>query len=176
MSKETKTVPTYQEVDGDALNLFFNSKSNAIIMHGANCQKVMGAGIANQIRLQLAPLFYLDQYDTRTPSQRFGNYSAVVVAQVEEKIKIGVNLYSQFNPGSNFDATAFRNSLKAFIFSIPTDKRADMTIYLPKIGCGIGGATWDNVEPIIKKELAEFNIVVVNYVAPVPTKTVEKAE
>ena len=170
MSKKTKKVPTYQEVNGDALDLFFNSTTDATLIHGANCQKVMGAGIANEIRNKVAPLFYLDQYDNRTPSQRFGSYSAVVVGQVKEKIKIGVNLYTQFSPGPSFDITALRNSLKAFAFSIPNDKRVDITVYTPKIGCGIGGAKWEDVEPVIKKELADFNVVVVNYVAPAPVK------
>lgn len=171
MSKNTKKVPTFAEVDGDALELFFDSKTDAALMHGANCQKVMGAGIANQIRLKISPLFYCDQFDNRTPSQRLGSYSAVVVGQVDEKIKIGVNLYSQFSPGANFDINALRNSLKSFVFSIPKDKRSEITIYMPKIGCGIGGGDWKDVEPVVKKELAEFNVVVVNY-----KKTVEKKE
>ena len=164
MSKNTKKVTTFAEVEGDALDLFFNSTDDAVIIHGANCQKVMGAGIANQIRQQMSPLFYLDQYDTRTPSQRFGSYSAVVVGHVAEKMKIGANLYSQFSPGANFDITALRNALKSFVFSIPKDKRAGITVYTPKIGCGIGGGKWEEVEPVIKKELAQFNVVVVNYV------------
>lgn len=163
MSKNTKKVPTFAEVDGDVLDLFFKSTSDAALLHGANCQKVMGAGIADQIRLKVSPLFYLDQYDTRTASQRFGSYSAVVVGQVNEKIKIGVNLYTQFLPGANFDMNAFINSLRSFKMSIPKDKRIDLTLYLPKIGCGIGGAKWEDVEPVVKRELADFNVVVVNY-------------
>jgi len=175
-NKFTKPQPSYKEVDGDALELFFKSTTDAALLHGANCQKVMGAGIANQIRNKVAPLFYLDQYDTRTPTQRFGSYSAVVVGQVEEKIKIGVNLYTQFSPGANFDITALRNSLKCFTFSIPQDKRAGFTVYLPKIGCGIGGAVWEDVEPVIRKELADFNVVVVNYVPTPEASAEEKVE
>lgn len=170
--KQTKVTTSYKEVKGDALSLFFESTTDAALIHGANCQKVMGAGIANQIRLQVSPLFYLDQYDMRTPSQRFGNYSAVVLGQKEDKIKIGVNLYTQFSPGANFDIIALTNSLKSFKFSIPKEKRGIMTVYCPKIGCGIGGGDWTDVEPVIKKELSEFNIVVVNFT---PTKLVEEA-
>ena len=68
--KKTKKLPTFVEVDGDAIELFFQSTTDAIIIHGANCQKIMGAGIANQIREKLSPLFYLDQYDNRTPTQK----------------------------------------------------------------------------------------------------------
>jgi O-acetyl-ADP-ribose deacetylase (regulator of RNase III) len=162
MSKKKKST-TFTEVKGDVLELFFDSSENAILMHGANCQKVMGAGIADQIRKQISPLFYLDQFDPRTPTHRFGSYSALVIGTADEKIKIGVNLYTQFNPGANFDLTAFRNSLKAFTRSIPEEKRSEMTIYMPKIGCGIGGSTWDKVSPVVEKELASFNIIVVEY-------------
>ncbi len=173
MSEKTKKSTTFAIVPGDALDLFFKSTTDAAFLHGANCQKVMGAGIANQVRQQIAPLFYLDQYDNRTPTQRFGSYSAVVVGTVNEKIKIGVNLYSQFSPGANFDMTAFRNSLKCFTYSIPKEKRSALTLYLPKIGCGIGGGKWEDVEPVVRKELAEFNVVVVDYV---PAKKEETPE
>ena len=93
-----------------------------------------------------------------------------MVGEVKEKIKIGVNLYTQFNPGAAFDITALRNSLKAFRFTIPVDKRIGFNIYLPKIGCGIGGGDWKEILPVIKKELADFNVVVVDYVAPKPPK------
>lgn len=168
MSTDTKETPTYKKVKGDAIDLFFKSTTDAVIMHGANCQKVMGAGFALQVKQQIAPLFYLDQYDLRDATQRFGSYSAVVVGQVEDKIKIGVNLYTQFNPGAEFDITALRNSLKAFRYSIPLDKRAGFTLYLPMIGSGIGGGDWKEILPVIKKELAHFNVVVVEYQPPTP--------
>jgi len=166
MTKNTKKSPTFVEVKGDAIELFFESTTDAVVMHGANCQKLMGAGFALQVRNKISPLYYLDQYDTRNATQRFGSYSAVVVGEVKEKIKVGVNLYTQFNPGADFDITALRNSLKSFRYSIPVDKRIGFNVYLPKIGCGIGGGDWKEILPVIKKELADFNIVVVDYVAP----------
>lgn len=166
MSKNTKISPTFTEVKGDAIDLFFKGTTDAVFMHGANCQQMMGAGIALQVKQQISPLFYLDQYDARNPTQRFGSYSAVVVGQVKDKIKVGVNLYTQFNPGAEFDLTALRNSLKAFRYSIPVDKRIGFNVYLPKIGAGIGGGDWKEILPVIKKELADFNIVIVDYVAP----------
>lgn len=173
MSKNTKIIPTFTEVKGDAFELFFKSTTSAVIMHGANCQARMGAGFALQVRNKLAPLYYLDQYDKRNATEKFGNYSAVVVGTVEDQIKIGVNLYTQFNPGADFDITALRNSLKAFRFSIPLEQRAIFNIYLPKIGTGIGGGDWEEILPVIKKELADFNVIVVDYKAPVEGKTKE---
>lgn len=170
MSKNKKISPTFTEVKGDAIELFFKSTTDAAFMHGANCQRLMGAGIALQVKEQLSPLYYQDQFDTRNATQRFGSYNAVIVGQVKDKIKIGVNLYTQFNPGAEFDITALRNSLKAFRYSIPVEKRIGFNVYVPQIGCGIGGGDWKEVLPVIKKELADFNIVAVEYAAPKPAK------
>lgn len=174
MNKKTKIIPTFVEVKGDAIELFFKSTTDAAVLHGANCQRLMGAGFALQVKNQISPLYYMDQYDARNATQRFGSYSATVIGEVKGKIKVGVNLYTQFNPGANFDITALRNSLKSFRFSIPKEKRNGFTLYLPKIGCGIGGGDWKEVLPVIKKELVEFNVVVVEYVAPKPIKKEKK--
>ena len=171
MSKNTKIIPTFAEVKGDAIDLFFASKGNAIFMHGANCQKMMGSGIAAQVRDSIAPLYFLDQFDTRHTTQRFGSYGALVLAQSENELKIGVNLYTQYNRGQNFDMVALKTALKSFRYSITPDKRAEFTIYCPWIGCGIGGADWADVKPVLMKELAEFNVIAVEYL---PTKVMEK--
>lgn len=173
MSENNKKL-TFKEVDGNAIDEFFNSKGSAVFMHGANCQKIMGAGIAAEVRERIAPLFYLDQYDTRTPSQRFGSYSAVVLNQDENNIKLGVNLYTQFDGGANFKLSAFRNALEGFVLSIPKKVREDITVYLPKIGTGIGGGNWQNIERTAKELLSEFNVVVVNFITKEKAKTEEK--
>jgi O-acetyl-ADP-ribose deacetylase (regulator of RNase III) len=177
MSKQTKpkvAKPTYKTVKGDAFEQFFNSTTNAAIMHGCNCQKMMGAGFADQVRTQLAPMYYLDQFDGRNPSERYGNYTATIVGQVKDFIKIGVNLYTQFNPGANFELAALTMSLKAFTLSVPKDQRATFTCYLPWIGAGIGGGDWKEIEPVIKAELKEFNVVVVEFVTQAVSEKAKK--
>ena len=163
MSEKSKELPIFAEEKGDAIRLFFASGGNAIFMHGANCQKVMGAGIAAQVRDTVAPLYFLDQFDARQTSQRFGNFSALLLAENKDGIKIGVNLYTQYNPGANFDIVALKSALRAFKFTIKPENRGAFTIFLPWIGCGIGGGNWKEVKPVIMKELAEFNVVAVEY-------------
>lgn len=34
------------------------------------------------------------------------------------------------------------------------------SIHMPRIGCGLGGSTWENVEPIIARELAGVDVYV----------------
>jgi O-acetyl-ADP-ribose deacetylase (regulator of RNase III) len=170
MSENKKKSPTFVEVEGDAIELFFKSETSAIIMHGANCQKQMGAGIAAQIRHNIPPLFYLDQYDSRLATQRFGSFSAVVLADTQDQLKIGANLYTQYNPGANFDIDALKTSIKALTFTIPPEQRHTFTVYVPQIGCGIGGGSWKDVLPVLKDVLSEFNVVAVTYKASPPPK------
>jgi O-acetyl-ADP-ribose deacetylase (regulator of RNase III) len=163
MKENPKEMPIFAEKKGDAIDLFFDSPGNAIFIHGANCRKVMGAGIALQVRERIAPLYFLDQYDTRADNQRFGSYSAVTLAQSEKGIKLGVNLYTQLDPGPNFDLYALTNSLRALTSSFDKKMRSSFTIYLPQIGCGIGGAKWADVMPVLMKELADFNVMAVEF-------------
>ncbi len=34
------------------------------------------------------------------------------------------------------------------------------SIHMPRIGCGLGGGSWDEVEPVIKKHLSDFDVYV----------------
>ena len=161
MSKNTEKKTTFVELEGNTLDMFSEGPGDTVFMHGANCQKIMGAGIASQVKTRISPLFYLDQYDPRSPTQRLGSYSAVVLAQdTEGFVKIGVNLYTQYMPGANFDSNALINALRAFCKTMPQEQKEKTTVYIPKIGCGIGGAKWIDVRKIIREELSDFNVVV----------------
>jgi O-acetyl-ADP-ribose deacetylase (regulator of RNase III) len=165
MKNQTKN-GTFVTVDGNAIDEFMNSTGTAIFMHGANCQSMMGAGIALEVRNRLPELYYLDKYDIRTPHQKLGSFSAVLLGVgPDQKSKIGVNLYTQFNGGANFDMIAMINSLNSFILSLHPSLGAssDITIYIPKIGSGIGGGNWQKIEKELQNMLREFNLVVVNY-------------
>lgn len=35
-----------------------------------------------------------------------------------------------------------------------------VSIHMPRIGCGLGGATWDEIEPLIQKHLGKFPVFV----------------
>lgn len=38
------------------------------------------------------------------------------------------------------------------------------TIGMPKIGAGLAGGDWNKIEKIIKKEMTNCNVIIVNYV------------
>jgi len=148
---------TYKEVKGDLLDLFKKGKFD-VIAHGANCQKIMGAGIAFQIKRQFNDAFIKDFNDKRSPIQRWGDFTYVRY-KTGDVITSIFNLYTQYNPGSDLDYTALELSLKKLARTIEPSSK----IGLPMIGAGIGGGDWVKVRRIIKRVLSEHDVTVVIY-------------
>lgn len=143
---------SYKEVKGDLLELA-KSKQFDVIGHGANCFSTMGAGIAKQIKEKLSTAYRADVLDPRSPIQRLGDMS---VSETGMGF-IVCNLYTQFQPGPNFDYIAFELCLKKLAIVMEPKSR----LGLPQIGCGIGGGDWDKVKKIIKRILFDFDVTIV---------------
>ena len=146
----------YREIDGNLLDLF-DQKEFEMIGHGANCQGVMGAGIAAQIKERYPAAFYADKYYPLNPLERLGNFS--VGCGYNEPGWV-VNFYTQFNPGPDADYLWLKSSLRKF-----NNEWGGSVEFLglPKIGCGIGGLKWGIVKTIIQKELVGFDVTIVHY-------------
>ena len=142
----------YKEIDGNLIEL---SKKRAfdVIAHGANCKKIMGAGLALQIKKHYPIAWQIDQDDTRGPLQRLGDMTVLNLSQL-----VVVNLYTQYNPGAELNYTALRLGL----FKI-NQKYKGKKIGLPMIGCGIGGGHWETVKFIIQQELCDCKVTIVMF-------------
>lgn len=146
----------YKEIKGDLIKLAKKSNFN-IILHGTNCFKNMEAGIALQIKNHFPHAYLEDRYDKRSVRNKYGDltYSHDYLSNTYI-----VNLYSQCEPGANFNECAFRMSLiKLKMVFVDTN----LKIGLPKIGCRIGGGNWKNVKKIIQEELKDYDVTVVIY-------------
>jgi O-acetyl-ADP-ribose deacetylase (regulator of RNase III) len=146
---------SYREIEGNLLTLFMQNEFDAIA-HGCNCQKLMGAGFAKQVREQFENVYLKDQKDKRSPLERFGDFTVVDYFIDSKKF---YNLYTQFSPGPNFNYAAFEMSLTKMSMTLFDNNK----IGLPQIGCGIGGADWDKVKEIIQRVLVNHNVTVVIY-------------
>ena len=147
----------YQEINGNLLQMAKEGVFD-VIAHGANCKQVMGRGIALQIKKQFPDVYQKDYQDIRTPTQRWGDYTAFTYDN-DKKLLHVFNLYTQYNPGPDLDYTALELSLKKLAKNIKPNSK----IGLPQIGCGIGGGNWLKVKEIIQRVLSEYDVTVVIY-------------
>lgn len=129
-----------------------------IILHGANCQKIMGAGIAAQIKKQFPKAYEVDLNDTRDTYEKLGSFSYAF-----ENNKHIYNLYTQPFPGKWFSLSALDNALVNFKHDIAFKNIEHLKIGMPYIGCGIGGGNWNTIFPLINKHLSDLEVYIYSY-------------
>lgn len=131
-----------------------------VIMHQANCQKVMGAGIAASIADKFPSAALVDFNDTRTPEERLGNYTLGIGS------KVVVNLYGQLNmgPGLQTDYDALNSAIRKF-FTDNGDYIKELKVGVPyMMGCGLAGGDWKIVEDMLVQISKDFEKDIYVYV------------
>ncbi|MED2737468.1 hypothetical protein [Bacillus toyonensis] len=136
---------------GDLLNSNCN-----FVLHQANCQKRMGAGLALKIAKRYPQAEKADNEYPLEGRARLGKYS---VAKVEEE-KWVVNLYAQNYPGKakskqeqSTRYLSLKNSITLFVQALAKKEQKEKKQYsigLPyKIGSDLAGGDWGTVEEIL---------------------------
>lgn len=131
-----------------------------IIVHQVNCQGVMGAGIAREIRRKYPKAFteYKNICATHKPEDLLGCYQSVGCNN-----KIICNLFGQLTYGSDkkkvyTSYAAFKTSLTAIR---DLAKKHNFTIAIPYgIGCGLANGSWDIVYNLICDIFQDYDIVI----------------
>lgn len=121
-----------------------------IIVHQVNCQKVMGAGLARQIK---------DKYPIVFDLYRKTNWTLGKI----QLVKINENLFVCNLAGQNTfgnskyrytDYDAIRKGLKELNKLIKKLNYEDFPIYIPHgMGAGLGNGNWNTIYNIIKEEI-----------------------
>lgn len=131
---------------GNALDV-----QTGIIVHGCNCQGVMGAGIAFEVKNRFPMAFH--EYDRvhRSRGLKLGEICFAEVAP--NKFIINVNTqegYSRIGRQVSYDAIAdsFTEVVK-FAKTIETHRGTKLEIIFPMIGAGLGGGDWNIISAII---------------------------
>lgn len=139
-----------------------------IIGHGVNCQGVMGSGVAKQLR-ELYPEIY-DSYvafclchQHYVPSEKLGLVDFVSVGPN----LIIANMFTQEFYGKDGKVYACPNAIRKTLISVANKAdKLNVNVYIPQIGCGLGGLDWDkDVLPIVKEVVELFpkiDIVICN--------------
>lgn len=121
-----------------------------VIVHGCNCYRTMGAGIARQIREQFPAAFAADRATAPGPA-KLGTISSATVDCNGHSLTI-VNGYSQDHwrgPGVLLDYDAL-----ARVMATVRERFGDRRIGYPKIGAGLARGHWPTIAAIIDRELA----------------------
>ena len=121
-----------------------------MIVHGANCQCTMGAGIAKAIRATFPQAYEADLETEVGDREKLGTISWAKV-EGDSGSLIVVNAYTQFHWrgwGVKVDYEALRLAMREV-------KRefAGSRIGYPRIGAGLAGGDWAKIEAIIDEEL-----------------------
>ena len=147
-----------KRVKGD----IFDAK-HGIICHQTNCQGSMGAGIAKSIRIRFPKVFqeYATLVDAWKPEGCLGKCQIV---EVTPKTLYVANLFGQFHyyPRNkvNTDYGALSSSIASLAQWHRTNCHPAFPVFLPyKIGCGLGGGNWGEVQAIIESHIPNAIIV-----------------
>ena len=124
-----------------------------VVCHGVNCQHKMASGVAKAIRAKWPVVYdaFMNNYKGKTVLG-----TAQIISVSEDDSLWVANCYTQlfygYGGGKYADADAVKQSLTQVA------KFADslsLPVYMPRIGCGLGGLDWEkDVEPIVE-ELSE---------------------
>lgn len=123
-----------------------------IIAHQVNCQGVMGAGLAKQIKTKYPIVYqeYLQLYKRQRPVELLGQCLAVPVNNSDIFV---ANLFGQLSYGKGTrqtDYEALEKSLKQLKEFMVTSNLHSLA--LPhNLGCGLAGGDWNIVRKMIEK-------------------------
>jgi O-acetyl-ADP-ribose deacetylase (regulator of RNase III) len=138
-----------RRLQGDLLDLAAQGHFD-VIVHGANCQCVMRAGIANAIRIAFPEAYAADRATRRGDRAKLGSISVAEVVRDAIRFQI-VNAYTQFDyrgRGTRVDYDAVRSAMKLI-----KQRFHGVRIGYPRVGAGLGRGDWGRIANIIDEEL-----------------------
>lgn len=139
-------------VVGDIVKLATDNYFNAII-HGCNCFHTMDAGVARQIAHAFPEAVTADKDTIRGQRTKLGHISVGRANNV-----LIINAYTQFNPGADFRLDALEDA-----FLTIRNLYFHLRIAYPKIGAGIGGGNWDDIQRAIDSIFIGMDHTLVEY-------------
>ncbi len=129
-----------------------------IVAHGVNCQGAMGSGVAKAIK-EKWPVIFEEFKKQDTGKKMLGRAHLIPIAP---KLWVA-NCYTQQYYGRDGKKYASIDAItesmdKVFNFA----SHNDLIVSMPKIGCGLGGLSWDKEVVMVIGELASKHDVEVH--------------
>lgn len=170
----------YREVNGDLIDL---AKLGAfdVIVQGNNCFNTQGAGLAPQMvkafgtdkfpmelkgKGDVNKLGQIDYKVFYLEDEKWVEYPDEGGKWVERELTV-VNAYTQYKYGRNHadgDKTPIDYDALTLVMKKINHKFKGKHIGLPRIGAGLAGGDWFTIYNIIKSQLKDCDVTVVNYV------------
>lgn len=122
--------------------------TEGLILQGCNASGGFGSGIAGQIRKRFPKVY--EQFLKMPTGQ--GSLGKLQVVYIADDLYIG-NGFTQLNYGKDGKRYASVQAI-AEVLETALDwcQACELPLASPKIGCGLGGLSWDaDVEPIFKE-------------------------
>lgn len=116
--------------------------NHGVIVHQVNCKKIMGAGLALQIRRKYPQHFA----DYMAAEPKLGN---IVVTCIHSTLYI-IGVYGQYSYGRYGLHTNYSALRIAMIKAAQFAAQKNLPLYIPYgIGCGLAGGDWNRVAAIL---------------------------
>ena len=120
------------------------------IGHGCNCQGIMGAGVALAIKNKWPKVAEVDRKRFLAGNCLLGEADYVIVKT--DPLTFVVNFYTQPRPGPCASLDAIETSIFKFFYGWACEAKT-ISLALPRIGCGLGGLKWNDVEGAINRAI-----------------------
>ena len=141
-------------------------QTTGLIVHGVNCQGVMGGGIAAQIRAKYPQVYkdYRAFYEKETVSPRFQTTAQllgnVVYTRVSDELVIASAFTQDFFGASKNTVYVSYAAIAQCFYKIVMDHKVDQhffespvqVIKFPMIGAGLANGDWSTIQKIIEQQ------------------------
>lgn len=140
--------------------------TEGVIAHGVNCRGVMGSGVAGALRRKYPQIFTrysnICEIYTKNPDWMLGMVDLVEVSTETEPLLLVANCFTQDNYGREGKRYANARAIEQSINTVAQVAiGVAVPLYMPKIGCGLGGLSWDGeIEPIVQCIADKYNMTI----------------
>ncbi len=130
------------------------------VAHGVNCQGVMGSGIALEFRARYTGMhkYYVDS------CQRCEWLPGDVLAYRSWAGRWVYNLFTQRAPGADARLPAISRAMSKMLQH--ASNHGVRTIAIPRIGSGVGGLDWADVEAamrsVVEMDAGDVSVIVIS--------------
>ena len=133
----------------------FDANEIQIIIHGCNCFRSFGAGIAKSIKERYPKAYEADLNTGHGDKNKLGQYS---YAKLSDDKTI-INAYTQYAYGGNKVNADYDAIRKVFTLLEEKYRNSNMLIGIPMIGAGLAGGDWETISNIINDVTPSLNII-----------------